>query len=251
MKFSLNLFLLFTTLFISCSEESTAPVIVEDEKPECRISSFIFEENVDKPHVYSYNNGNLISVENYYEDYDFYYEGELVSHVEITRNLEENHKEVVYIKYMDNNISTITHETKDGIVWLEQKFIYSNNQLSRLEWYRKNEENELILRQYFDLTYENGNIITIEYTNVQSDGTENSSITHYVFDNKINPFKDDIAIYLFDGRINTFINRNNILQEGTSINYVYEYNEKGYPTSIIYTSPHEETLEYMIEYACF
>jgi hypothetical protein len=259
MKKTLFLFL-FSLIIFSC--EKAGQLTVENTDIPLISKVLIGDETYME---YSYNSANLVTEEkskfhytkhiyndnNQLTESDFYWDISIAS--SDSRVIEAAMKRQEWVN-PDNTPKSVTHSleynTNGQLIRKSyirpsdsnsdyNEFTYENDRISRQTMYSRN-----IVSNYIDYIYdEKGNLIKESKYRVSSTvGSELLTTTEYEYDNMHNPYQSFKRL-LTPG---IYTNQNNITKETYTIhfevdaftqkvqvtNYIYEYNNKGYPVRV-------------------
>lgn len=236
-----KLLLSFAILLIvsSCSDdESVLPTVNQNSLKLTKTVAKDTNGIISETHEYEYNENGLLN-----------------KHVET----ETSGGTTTWILYYNSN-NTIDYLTINGV---QKIFIYTGGLISSdtfiedgvlyTHFYTYNSSNQLIKEEQSQnggglepsqtYVYDgNGNISNMTY-NV---GIPSESTTTYTYDNMKNPFRLAYSTNL--SRIYN-IGMNNIVSEGSSETFTYEYNSDNYPNKkdVFYNGTLTETIEYTYE----
>ena len=221
----------------------------------CQLTSFSIESETDVYEWVRNEQNEVTMIKNTYTDEDtgneeteslrFSYEGGKLTGAEWFSNGVFD-GDILEVEYDGDNLSKIKEVNEDGEV-SENRFFYTDGLLTKTEHWG-DDTGSLILESTSTITMSSGNITKVSDEN--TDGTTDD--TSFTYDDKTNPFQNDVASLLYFDYLPWYFSANNYTEsvneydgntDTTTI--AYEYNDDGFPIKL---TEEDEVINF--DYSC-
>lgn len=251
-KIEYTLFILASIIFlISCSDDS---ITKSENQSKCKLISYT--DSSSYYYKVEYDNNMVSNL--YYYKFDNNEIGELVRETEVYRNFID---EIVYINYKDSegnvNFVDSVYSNSRGVPYEIVTYnsngeyvekctrIYNNSSQVITETIYKYDGTWKMLSQSKFLYDESGRIIDRKYEQFLLGGSRTEhSVYEYDDMMNINSSVDLFTLFTKNNRtkeLTTYTSRDSVVTTATK-NYLYEYNEEGYPIKIETSSSSNENV---------
>ena len=260
-----NLFivlLLSTALFTACNDEKEDEVAnvcnleqviykANDPGEEDYIETFTYDgaSNITKissKEVYESNGETITDI---YEILFTYENGKVVKADTYDGDVRDN---VIIVEYTSDNLLSKLTSTDIGDGYIDEyRITYSGTTPTQFENWDNYSGGDGGLTLSYSIK------ITFTGENVTKEVEDDGDVNLYTYDNKINPFKGNVAYFIAATSPVTFFSTNNVVtnkyeyvdDDGESYISTYEYNADGYPVKETETEEGvEEEKDYITEY---
>lgn len=206
---------------------------VAETSTSCLISEISFDS--DKV-FFTRENGNITSIKETYIDEDNGSQQEEESTFTYTDDKLTGFTEVggdsqYELIYTGDDLTTVK-ESNDTEGDSEYRLTWTSGKLSLTQQWNTNAAGTLVLNETLDITYDGDKATTITQTEAE---TGEVTVKNYEYDDKTNPFYNELAWFLYGDNFFWYLSPNNITKETSVGNWIdtwtYEYNEHGYPVT--------------------